>query len=41
MNEGMPIAVMPTALTRPRKAQATTASTIASTPGSGTLAMFT
>ena len=40
-DDGMPISVMPTALTRPRKVQAESASTIASAPGSGTLAMFT
>ena len=41
MKDGMPITVMPKALTRPSKAQAASARTIAAAPGSGTLGMFT
>ena len=41
MKDGMPIAVMPKALTRPSATQAASASMIAAQPGSGRLAMLT
>src|SRR5260221_6800415 len=41
MKEGMPIFVMPKAVTAPRRRQLASASTMASAPGSGRLAMLT